>query len=125
MTTGPSVVIDTPSGSTVSLRALVSGEQPNYSSQLCSGSWTLPAYAKRPSWISRGVAHNAELIYVARQFEGDVLILDENGHVVGDLTNFSFPAGLAVDRNQNLYVVSFFDSKIYVFRRGATSPSRV
>ena len=125
MSSGPSVLIATPSGSMASFDSLISSEQPNYSSKNCSGNYTLPAYAKRSSWFARGVAPNAELIYVARQFEGDVLVLDGNGHVVGDLTNFSFPAGLAVDRDQNLYVASNFDSKIYVFPRGATSPSRV
>ena len=49
----------------------------------------------------------------------------KTGQLVEQLTGFSLPQGLATDRKGNLYVAATGNSAVYVFGRGATSPSLI
>lgn len=76
-------------------------------------SWTAPS------------ATRSKLLYLARYSYGDVRIYDSQTlALVGDLTGFTNPRGLAVDTKGNVYVTDQAPNKIFAFHRGATAPYR-
>jgi hypothetical protein len=87
-----------------------------------SGAVTAAAGLKH-AWISPAAAH-ARLLYIARYSYGDVKIYDSRTLAfVGDLTGFAYPQGVAVDNDRNVYVVDQGPNAVFVFHRGATTPS--
>jgi hypothetical protein len=89
-----------------------------------SSAFVLPTAARRPAWISRA-ASRAKLLYLARYSYGDVKIYDSRTlALVGDLTGFINPQGVALDKQSNLYVVDQGPNEVFVFHRGATTAFR-
>jgi hypothetical protein len=68
-------------------------------------------------------AMRQKLLYVARYSYGDVRIYDSQTlALVGALTGFSNPQGVALDRARNVYVVDQGPNEVFVFHRGAGKP---
>jgi hypothetical protein len=108
---------------------------------LCFSAWSVSAstavdgatvhptgMASLHGWIDRA-ALKGPLVYgavtIGSTGSGAVNIYDAHLHMVGQLTGFGFPAGLAVDQQHNLYVADADTESVFEYPRGATTPSRV
>jgi hypothetical protein len=60
-------------------------------------------------------------LFVSDEENSDVVIFNSGGDVVGTLTAFSRPQGLATDSAATLYVADTFDNEVQVFAKGYTS----
>jgi hypothetical protein len=79
------------------------------------------------SWI-RPDAGKQWLLYTSELDTGTVKIYNyrsKPGHLYGQITGFTLPAGECVDTSGNVYVVDSGSGRVYQFAHGATTPSHV